>query len=188
MYGGVRVVLRANLGRARVRIQIDVGYGDIVCPSPEVVAYPTLLDHPEPRIAAYHPATVVAEKLEALVALGIANSRMKDFFDLLWMAEHLEFEGDNLIVAVRATFKRRRTLIPEERPVALSSEFAADTSKQIQWKAFVRKSYLMEPVRGLQGVVEGLHHFLGPLLEDAVAGQSPGHWRPGGPWQREERG
>jgi len=187
VYDGVRVVLRARLGTARIRIQVDVGFGDAVHPVPEIVAYPTLLDHPAPEVAAYHPATVVAEKLEAMVALGMANSRMKDFFDLLWMADHMELDGDQLVAAVRSTFLRRQRALPQGPPIALTVDFAEDGSKQVQWGAFIRKSRLDGREGGLPEVVGCLSAFLGPLLESATGDGSPGHWSPGGPWRREQR-
>ncbi len=185
VYDGVRVVLRAHLATARIRIQVDIGFGDAVHPPPAVVVYPTLLDHPAPEVAAYHPATVVAEKLEAIVALGMANSRMKDFFDLLWMADHMKFDGDQLVTAVRSTFLRRQRALPEGPPIALTAEFAEDRSKQVKWRAFIRKSRLIEQEGGLPEVVACLNAFLGPLLETATGDESPGHWSPGGPWRRE---
>jgi len=124
-YQGVRAELNATLAGARLRIQIDIGFGDVVTPEAQAISYPTLLDFPEPRLRAYPPETVVAEKLEALVSLGIRNSRMKDFFDLWIMAKTFDFDGSILAAAIGATFARRQTAIPSEKPVAFTPELLA---------------------------------------------------------------
>lgn len=181
VYDGVRVLLVARLGRAKIRIQVDVGYGDAVTPGPVRVRYPTLLDHPAPDIRAYPPATVVAEKLEAMVSLGMANSRMKDFFDVAWCAEHLAFDGAELVAAVRATFERRGTALPDRAPVALTAAFADDEAKIIQWRAFSRKSQLTNS-RDLTDVVAAVSVFLTPVLACASRHGHPGRWAAGGAW------
>jgi len=185
VYDGVRVVLRAYLGKAKIRVHVDVGYGDTVTPGPVRVTYPTLLDHPAPELWAYPATTVVAEKLEALVTLGIANSRMKDFYDLAWCAEHLSFDGDELVAAVRATFQRRGTALPNTIPVALTSEFASDEAKLEQWAGFARKSQLADPA-ALGEVIQAVARFLLPVLEHASSRGSPGEWAPTGPWPGSE--
>lgn len=181
VYDGVRVVLQAFLGRARIRVQIDIGYGDAVTPSPVRVLYPTLLDDPAPALRAYPAPTVMAEKLEAMVSLGIANSRMKDFFDVAWCAAHLAFEGEELVSAVRATFERRGTELPIGAPLAFTSSFATDAAKRDQWAAFARKSQLGDP-GALPEVIEAVSALLLPVLQHASIGGYPGRWSPGGPW------
>ena len=120
-----------------------MGFGDAVTPAPERVEYPTLLPElPAPRLRAYPPYTVVAEKLEALVTLGIANSRMKDFFDLWVLASHADFDGDTLARAIRATLERRATQIPDGVPFGLTEAFAEDPRKLTQWRAFLARSSL----------------------------------------------
>ncbi len=183
VYGGVRVVLRALLGKAKIRVQVDVGYGDAVTPSPVRITYPTLLDHPAPELQAYPAPTVVAEKLEAMTSLGLANSRMKDFFDVAWCAEHLAFDGEELVSAVCATFQRRGTVLPTTAPTALTSKFARDAAKLEQWAAFTRKSLLADP-GALPDVVDAVAAFLLPVLQHASAGGHPGRWEPGGLWSR----
>jgi predicted nucleotidyltransferase component of viral defense system len=183
-YGGVRVTLLAHLGRARVRVQVDVGFGDAVTPGVEEVELPPLLDFPAPRLMGYPRETVVAEKLQAMVALGMANSRMKDFYDLWHLARTFPFDGPTLTAAVAATFERRGTPVPAGPPLALTVAFAADAAKRAQWAAFVRRSGLEAPM--LEAVVEELGRFLLPVLE-AARGGAPveGKWSPGGPgWER----
>ena len=114
-YGGVRLLLRAAIAGATVRLQVDVGFGDAITPAPESVEFPALLDFPAPKLRAYPRATVVAEKVEAMVQLGLANSRMKDFFDVVVMARMFQFDGRELADAMRATFERRGTPLPTAR-------------------------------------------------------------------------
>jgi len=142
-YGGLRVRLLGRLGNARCSIQLDVAYGDAVTPGPEEIDYPTLLaDQPAPRLRAYPRATVVAEKLEAIVSLGIANTRMKDYFDLRALAREKTLNTDLLASAIAATFARRQTPLPTSLPLGLSDEFAQDATKRTQWKAFLGKNRL----------------------------------------------
>ena len=133
-YAGVRVTFVGLVDSARCPVQLDIGFGDAVVPGPEEVMYPTLLpDMPEPRLRVYPRYTVVAEKLEALVSLGMLNSRMKDFFDLWILARHSDFDGVVLAKAVAATFERRRTALPQGIPIGLSDEFTKDAGKEKQW-------------------------------------------------------
>ena len=182
-YQGQRVTLVAFLGKARVPIQVDVGFGDVVIPRARIISYPSLLGFPAPRIRAYPRETVVAEKLQAMVVLGIANSRMKDFYDLYLLTRDFAFNGATLTRAIQATFKRRKTQIPRQTPLALTEEFGRDDTKSVQWKAFIRKSGLEQGVPGLPGVLSYLQEFLLPLLK-AASGQAaiPKNWRAGGPW------
>jgi hypothetical protein len=162
-YSGLRVTLIGLLDGARCPIQVDVGYGDAVTPGPERVDYPVLLPGmPAPQLHAYPRYTVVAEKLEALTSLGMANSRMKDYFDLWILAGHTEFDGATLALAIHATFERRRTPLPQDIPLGLSDEFTSDDQKQIQWRAFLNKNDLTQIP--LSEVVATLREFFGPPL------------------------
>jgi hypothetical protein len=184
-YGGVRVKLTAMLGRARVPLQIDVGFGDAVTPRAEVATFPALLDFPAPRVRAYPTASVVAEKFQAMVALGIANTRMKDFYDLYRLSETQDFDGEVLAAAIRATFERRGTPIPSELPLALGDAFAGDADKQAQWRAFLRRGHLDNAPAGLPAVTERLSAFLLPPASAAAKGEAfpqrwgRGRWEPG---------
>ena len=142
-YGGVRVELRATLDGAQLSLQVDVGFGDVVTPAPETVDYPVLLDDlPTPTLRAYSKYTVVAEKFQALCALGMANSRMKDYFDLWMLLRNGDLDDAELVRAIQATFTRRRSVLPEGVPAGLSDAFAADAGKLTQWRAFVAKNKL----------------------------------------------
>ncbi len=162
-YGGLRVRLQGRLGNARCPLQLDVGYGDAVTPGPEEAVYPTVLDdQPAPRLRVYPRATVVAEKLEAIVSLGMANSRMKDYFDLRALAREGEVAAGLLADAIAATFTRRNTVLPPDMPLGLSDEFAKDPSKRAQWKAFLGRNRLDAPT--LDIVVIEVREFVGEPL------------------------
>ena len=185
-YHGVRVRIQGWLGKAGVPVQVDVGFGDVVVPEPETVEFPVLLDQPSPKLRAYRRETVVAEKLQAMVDLGIANSRMKDFYDLRYLASHFSFDGSILQAAIQSTFSRRGETSPAGIPIALTTAFASDDSKQAQWEAFVRRSKLGEEELTLTEVVEFLGEFLlAPLAALNAADSFDLTWPPGGPWQSE---
>jgi predicted nucleotidyltransferase component of viral defense system len=185
-YEGVRVRCRAHLGQARVDLQIDVGFGDVVVPRATAVIYPAMLEFPAPVLPAYPREAVVAEKFQAMVALGIANSRMKDFFDLWVLAHRFAFEGSSLCRAVHATFRRRKTALPAEPPVALTPAFATDPAKMKQWTAFVKRGRLDAGGITLEQVCMFLSAFLMPLTQALLAGGIWARgWQPGGPWAEE---
>lgn len=145
-YGGLRVRLMGRLGNARTTVQLDVGYGDAVTPGPEDAEYPTLLDdQPAPRLRVYPRASVVAEKLEAIVSLGMANSRLKDYFDLRALAREGLLDARQLADAIAATFARRGTAVPAGMPLGLTEAFARDPAKQRQWQAFLGRNRLHAP-------------------------------------------
>lgn len=182
-YSGQRVTFLAHLGSARVHVQIDIGFGDVVSPAAEVIDFPTLLDLPAPRVRAYPKETVVAEKFHAMVDLGMQNSRMKDFYDVFVVSQMFEFSGARLGAALRATFHRRQTALPTAVPLALSEEFALDPVKQNQWSAFIRKSQLGAAPADLGTVISAIRLFLWPaLLTEATSGAFDGHWPAAGPW------
>jgi hypothetical protein len=157
-YGGVRLRGTASLSGARITIVVDIGFGDSVEPGLETINYPALLDLPAPRLRAYAPETVIAEKFQAMVALGRANSRMKDFYDIWILTKSFSFAPDRLARAIAATFARRRTAIPTEIPDALTSAFADDPLKQRQWATFIAD--LGNAPEQLQLVISDLAAFL----------------------------
>ena len=142
-YGGVRIDVRATLDGARLALQVDIGFGDAVTPDAQHVTYPTLLtDVPAPTLRTYPKATVVAEKLHAVVVLGMTNTRMKDFFDLWVLLHDTTLDDAELQRAIEATFTRRQTAMPGTQPIGLSDAFAEDATKQVQWRAFLKKNRL----------------------------------------------
>ena len=167
-YNGVRVTLPSLLGNARVPLQVDVGFGDAITPVPVTLTYPTLLpDSPPPVLAAYPPETVVAEELQAMVDLGLANTRMKDFYDAWLLLRDVDLDDAVLAEAVRATFARRGTPLPPEVPTALTAAFADDGAKRRHWDAFVRRAGRATGCPDLPGVVATLRGRLLPLLRRA---------------------
>ena len=157
-YGGVRLRGMASLAGARVNIVVDIGFGESVEPGLETIEYPVLLNMPAPTLRAYAPETVIAEKFQAMVALGRANSRMKDFYDVWILSRTFTFAEDRLARAITATFARRRTAIPAEAPDALTSAFAEDPLKQRQWTAFAAD--INDAPKQLQTVIGDLNSFL----------------------------
>lgn len=183
-YPGVRVQLMAFLGKARLPIQVDIGFGDVMTPEPVEIEFPTLLDFPPPHLLTYSRETVVAEKFQAMVMLGLYNSRMRDFYDLWSLARTFDFPGELLTQAIQATFERRRTPLPAEPPLALSPTFFEDQTKRTQWSAFLRKSRLEPDDVNLEQVIRVLRDFLMPPTI-AIAHHRPFKmsWSPCGPWQ-----
>lgn len=159
-YGGLRLRTIAAIGGAQVNLTVDIGFGDALEPGAEVVDYPVMLDFPAPRLRAYARETVIAEKFQAMVALGRANSRMKDFYDIWVLNRWYSFDEGRLARAIEATFLRRGTDIPAEPPDALTPAFAADEQKQSQWQAFV-EDVAVDPGPLVQ-VVDELAEFLMP--------------------------
>ena len=164
-YGGRRVTLQARLGPARIKVQVDIGIGDAVTPGPQWLEYPSLLDLPRPRLRAYPRETVVAEKLHAMVLLGMRNSRMKDYFDVHALLREGEMDARQLARAIAATFDRRRTEVPEGVPAELSDEFSEDTGRQAQWRAFLDKNRLQGAP--LPDLVRGIREGLSPAIDEA---------------------
>ena len=157
-YGGSRLRTTAALAGARIPITVDIGFGDAVEPGVEDIELPVLLDMPSPHLRAYPPETVIAEKFHAMVALGRANSRMKDYYDVWMLLSTFELEPERMRQAIAATFARRNTVVPAEVPAGLSDAFAADPAKQRQWDAFGRN--LSGPVPGFSPVVSKLRQRL----------------------------
>ncbi|CAM5788438.1 nucleotidyl transferase AbiEii/AbiGii toxin family protein [Ottowia pentelensis] len=177
-YGGTRITLVARIGSARCALQIDVGFGDAVTPGPLTVTYPTLLgDFRAPTLRVYPVYTVVAEKYQAMVMLGQANSRMKDFFDLAVIARRTQLDGATLAAAIAATFARRQTALPIERPLALTTQFSADAAKLRQWQAFLSKNRI--DAASLGDTVALLHDLLWPPTQvAAIRSQATATWHP----------
>jgi predicted nucleotidyltransferase component of viral defense system len=164
-YGGLRLRTVANVAGARINVVIDIGFGDAVEPGLEEIELPVLLDQPAPRLQAYARETVIAEKFQAMVVLGRANSRLKDFYDIWVLSKSYNFEGERLARAMVATFERRRTLLPTSLPVGLTSAFAQDPVKRQQWQALLRD--VPGQAGSLDDVVRDLAAFLMPHVERA---------------------
>ena len=162
-YDGVRIKIEFRIGRTGEFMQIDIGFGDAVNPPAQEIVFPSILKMSSPKLRAYSHETVIAEKVEAMVSLGYANSRMKDFYDVYQLSRKYEFDDRLLTEAVRSTFERRQTEIPDDPPVAFTNEFYDDPVKIIQWNAFIRKNALEE--LGLSSVAGAIEKFIMPILK-----------------------
>jgi len=181
-YMGVRARFQGHLGNTRIAMQIDIGFSDVVTPSPVPVSFPAILEQPAAQLLAYNRESAIAEKFEAMVKLGELNSRMKDFFDIWLLATHFAFDGSSLFSAVQATFTQRQTAI-ETEPLCFTERFARDPAKAAQWTAFARRGLLTGAPSAFIEVVERVREFLQPVAIAIFENRSfTAHWPPGGPW------
>jgi Nucleotidyl transferase AbiEii toxin, Type IV TA system len=182
-YEGVRLRFTGFLGKARIHMQIDVGFADVVSPAPVVKAYPVILPMPIPELRSYPPESMIAEKLQVMIYLGIVNSRMKDFYDIWSLAGRFEFEEAVLQEAIRQTFDHRNTDIPEGEPAAFSAQFARE--KQRQWEAFLKTGSITDAPAQFELVLADLQEFILPVLKGMCEGRKPRRkWKAGGPWKQ----
>lgn len=163
-YHGIRIKMTAYLGKARIPVQADIGYGDHVFPSPEIVNYPSLLGFPEPRLRAYSIYTVVSEKFHAIVELGIASTRMKDFYDLWYLSKSFNIEENILVTAITETFNKRQTPIPQDESLKFLEEFYSNEQKLIQWNAFVKRNSLLDKSPPFNTIVSSIQNLLSPII------------------------
>jgi hypothetical protein len=178
-YQGIRIHLVGHLGQARTAVKLDVGFGDAVVPAPVELDYPTILDLPAPRLRGYTRESVVAEKFQAMVALGEVNSRLKDFYDVWFLAQHFDFEAAVLVAAVGTTFARRGTDLPRA-PLPLAEGYGQDDRRSTQWRAFLRRSGMEDVPLRFPDVVEALRAFLQPVVDTIHTADAPralGTWR-----------
>jgi predicted nucleotidyltransferase component of viral defense system len=180
-YRGVRLHLFATLGNARVPVQVDVGFGDAV--EPEHGAYPTLIDLPAPRLRLYPRETVVAEKVHAMVVLGLLNGRLKDHYDVWYLASTTPFDASGLTRAISRTFAARGTPLPSSLPKAMTTAFTQVPGKLQMWSGFTRKAALPAATPALNEVIEAVAAFVWPVIESTVRGEPlDGGWTPGLGW------
>jgi hypothetical protein len=166
-YGGIRLKTAAYLEKTRIPVTIDIGFGDAMADATQRLDYPSLLDFPVPQIRSYPPATVIAEKFQAMVALGVLNGRMKDYYDLWAIPRAIDIAADDLDAAIHATFERRRTPIPGRRPPGLSAEMFGDDGKQRQWGAYAASLELADV--SLETISEEVWELIGPSCARIVA-------------------
>jgi predicted nucleotidyltransferase component of viral defense system len=140
-YEGVRVRVHGSLGKARISIQIDIGFGDVIVPDARTMSYPAILDFPAPMLKGYTMESTIAEKFQAMVKLGVLNSRMKDFYDIWFLSQTFDFKGEVLTEAIEKTFEKRSTLINLEAAL-FDPSFGMDRDKDVQWKGFISKAKL----------------------------------------------
>lgn len=164
-YLGIRIRLLAFLDNARIPLQVDIGLGDALTPAPVEIEYPTILDLPAPKLKTYHPATVIAEKLNAMVVHGFMNSRMKDFYDVYILLNHMKIDKELLAKAIYATFEKRKIELPRQMPVAFTAEFLEDGTKELLWKAFLNRSNLSDFKMTLSDIIDNLRNHLWPIVQ-----------------------
>ncbi len=185
-YDGVRIRFRALLAGARIPLQVDIGFGDAVFPEPELATFPVLLSMSAPIIRAYPREASIAEKLHAMVELDIRNSRMKDFYDVWFMANTWTFQLGSLRSAIKVSFQRRGSALPSEIPFALTDEFLTDSRKMLQWKAFAGRLNPGDEAPSLAEVGAVLRAFLLPCFspQPETAAQE---WTPKVGWHESSR-
>ncbi|NHZ84268.1 MAG: nucleotidyl transferase AbiEii/AbiGii toxin family protein [Planctomycetia bacterium] len=162
-YAGNRIKINSTIENTRIRIQIDLAYGDAINPSVKKIKYPTLLDFSAPNIFIYPPESVVAEKLHALISLGIANTRMKDIYDILELSRIFSFNGNKIMTAIKKTFDRRKTVIPSDTPISFTKEFI--NAKNQNWKAFLSRSGLENDSIPFSDTINELSLFILPIFD-----------------------
>lgn len=182
-YDGVRIRFSGELDNAQVTIQVDIGFADVITPAAQPISYPTLLDFSTPELLGYTPETTIAEKFEAMVSLDMANTRMKDFLDIWMLAKGRTFDGALLAQAIEATFRRRRTELPHNTPIALTPAFSSAAGKQAQWSAYANKARVHGEIPTLADATLLIGDFLKPVVAAINANRAfMDRWVPGGPW------
>jgi predicted nucleotidyltransferase component of viral defense system len=162
-YHGVRVLFTAKMHSAKIPMQLDIGFSDLIFPEPLVIAYPTILDFPAPKLKGYTPESVIAEKFEAMMKLGLVNTRMKDFFDIWILSQQLSFTGESLQNAIKTTFEKRQTLL-NSLPDSINEIFYTDPTHRTRWKQFLKNIESEEKNIELPKVINEIKEFLEPIV------------------------
>ena len=183
-YEGVRIKFTGFLGKARIPMQVDIGFGDVIFPKPKTINYPAILDFPSPHLKGYTVESVVAEKFEAMIKLGRLNSRMKDFYDIWLAARQFDFKGDELSQAIRQTFEHRGTGLPEKAPFFEKEIYNELSDRQALWKAFLQKMEIKGAPENLSEIALAIENFLLEPVKMIHAGHDlSAHWHTPGPWR-----
>ncbi len=182
-YKGVRVRVRGNLGNARIAIQIDIGFGDVIVPKPRLIAYPTILDFPAPELKGYTMESTIAEKFQAMVKLGVLNSRMKDFYDIWLLSLTFDFKGRVIEKAIEKTFEKRNTPVTLDAAL-FDPSFGKDESKNVQWRAFIKKARIADAPQSFVEAIDAVKLFLEPITVSIAGGRAfNSNWIAPGPWR-----
>lgn len=184
-YEGLRVTFLGYLEGARIPIQVDLGFGDVVTPAAIEIEIRPLLDLPAPKLLTYPRETVIAEKFEAIVSLGVANSRMKDLHDIATLRREFAFDGAVLAEAIRRTFKTRNTELPA-KPIVFTAQFFDDNVEKRQWAAFLKRNRAFVKQQSLEAVCREIESFLLPIVQALASDerfQRQCQWPAGGPWE-----
>jgi hypothetical protein len=183
-YEGVRVKFRGFLERSRIPMQIDVGFGDVIYPKPKTINYPVILDFPVPYLKGYPAESVVSEKFEAMVRLGLLNSRMKDFYDIWLMMRQFNFDGLKLVKALKGTFEHRKTSLPEHKPLFAEEIYDEKSDRQTLWKAFLKKGDIEYVPEKLHTIATEIEQFIIKPLDAIQRKQEfSKKWKSDGPWK-----
>lgn len=183
-YEGVRVRFLGFLDRSRISMQIDVGFGDVLYPKPKEIDYPVILDLPKPHLKGYASETVVSEKFEAVVQLGVLNSRMKDFYDIWLMMRQFDFDGSQLAEALKRTFAHRKTLFPQGKQLFVEEIYDEKSNHQTLWKTFLSKGNIKHAPDKLSTLARGIEAFLVKPIDAINKGQDfNSEWKAPGPWK-----
>lgn len=170
-YHGIRALFNANIHSAKIPMQLDIGFNDVIFPEPIVIAYPTILEFPPPKLQGYTPESVIAEKFEAMMKLSLVNTRMKDFFDIWILSQQISFNGKSLQNAIKTTFDKRQTVL-NKLPDSISELFYTDTVHQIRWKQFLQNIENEEKNIELSKVISEIKEFLQPIVAALVDNQT----------------
>jgi predicted nucleotidyltransferase component of viral defense system len=182
-YQGIRVRFTGRMDNVRLNLQIDFGAGDAVSPGPRIIEYPALLNQPGPKIRAYPIEAVIAEKFQAMVELDLANSRVKDFYDIWVYSRNVDFDGEILAKSLAATFTRRQTQLPTELPTGLTSLYVDADIHRRQWRTFVQRIGEAALSGRFAEVIDDISRFVMPPAISAARHKSfRSHWHPPGPW------
>jgi len=183
-YEGIRVKFLGLLERSRIPMQIDMGFGDSIYPKPKIIEYPVILDFPKPKLKGYPAESVVSEKFEAMVKLGILNSRMKDFYDIWLVMRQFDFDGVQLLEALKRTFKNRKTSLPQRSPLFAEEIYDEKSDRQTLWKAFLKKGDVKHVPEKLNTIAREIEKFLVKPLVAINKGigfnekwKTPGLWK-----------
>jgi len=183
-YEGVRVKFRGFLERSRIAMQIDVGFGDVIFPKPKIIDYPVILDFPRPHLKGYPVESAVSEKFEAMVKLGLLNSRMKDFYDIWLMMRQFDFNGSKLVKALKSTFEHRKTSFPKDTPLFAEEIYDEKSDRQTLWKAFLKKGDIKNTPEKLHAIARRIEGFLIKPLNSINERQRFNRgWKAPGPWK-----
>ena len=183
-YEGVRVKFVGFLDRSRIPMQIDVGFGDIVYPKTKMIDYPVILDFPKPHLKGYPAESVISEKFEAMIKLGLLNSRMKDFYDIWLMMRQFDFNGADIAEALKKTFKHRKTDLPERKPLFAEEIYDEKSDRQTLWMAFLSKGDIKHASDKLVVTAKEIENFLIEPIDALSKGlKFIKEWKAPGPWK-----
>ena len=181
-YSGIRAKVYGNLGPSRISIHIDVGFGDIIIPKPDIIEYPAILDFPTVTIQTYTLESLIAEKFHPMVKLDILNSRMKDYYDIYLLSQTMHIQGNTLSRAIKETFSNRTTALPNDLSKFLNNH-ALEAGKQELWEGFLKKSMITGAPNMFAAIIASVTMLLSPVVEALNSGTPFNHkWSPKGPW------